>query len=265
MSTNVANRQQEQQYLHAIAVAGNAVMHYDPVNRALAVWYWPVDGGGQRVSPSDLSAYRHVSIVSEIIAISSDEEASPVEDRTRKITSRRVASESPEIVGVVERAPAKKRRLNKGKERKFASSSPELVEVVDTMRGHDETIPSIPISKLEALISCRICTSKMWLLYLLPECGHTFCQQCLLSRFSSIRTQHLEARLDCGNGERAGPYYTCPSCDVQVLTNPVESLALKRIVHLVSDSLGERPPQLTALLGCMGTWKEFFGQRDWAA
>ncbi|KAI0067309.1 hypothetical protein BV25DRAFT_1835022 [Artomyces pyxidatus] len=55
--------QQEQQYLHAIRVAGNAVMHYDPVNRALAVWYWPVDGDGQRVSPSELSAYRRTHAV----------------------------------------------------------------------------------------------------------------------------------------------------------------------------------------------------------
>ncbi|KAI0054706.1 hypothetical protein BV25DRAFT_1843420 [Artomyces pyxidatus] len=63
MSAHTLDRQQEEQYLHSIRITSNAVMHYDPVNRALVVWYWPVDGDGRRSERNKVDTLANMSLL----------------------------------------------------------------------------------------------------------------------------------------------------------------------------------------------------------
>ncbi|EIW80339.1 hypothetical protein CONPUDRAFT_154374 [Coniophora puteana RWD-64-598 SS2] len=50
---------------------------------------------------------------------------------------------------------------------------------------------SVIISRndLDELVSCKVCTIKMQSPYLLPDCGHTLCQSCLVNWFDIILAQ----------------------------------------------------------------------------
>ena len=77
----------------------------------------------------------------------------------------------------------------------------------------------------------------MPLLCSLTNCGHTFCQGCLIDWFGTILRQHHQ------NGARGPPGYTCPSCRHAVRTPPVQNFSLKRIARIAAESRGESSPR----------------------
>ncbi|KAI0055414.1 hypothetical protein BV25DRAFT_1842985 [Artomyces pyxidatus] len=53
------NPTRTQSYFFRVKTARTAVMHFDPIRRALGIWYWPVDDSGERTPPAQLETYRH--------------------------------------------------------------------------------------------------------------------------------------------------------------------------------------------------------------
>ncbi|KAJ8518064.1 hypothetical protein ONZ45_g4842 [Pleurotus djamor] len=126
--------------------------------------------------------------------------------------------------------------------------------------------------ELEDSVNCEICTGKMWKPYILPECGHSFCESCLQDWFTTSLARHAQthpgydvnrptapipahmlmmhpqlhqilAMYDQANPQ---PEYTCPTCRVRVRTRPVEDFALKAIVRTVAQAEGENSPRKSA-------------------
>ncbi|KAL4074343.1 hypothetical protein V8B97DRAFT_2020852 [Scleroderma yunnanense] len=131
-------------------------------------------------------------------------------------------------------------------------------------------------SELEDHILCEVCTHRMWKPYVLPGCGHCFCQDCLVDWFSTTqahfmanhpdyeprrafaynqlrellssipvllnpRIQHqIQALL--ADLWKLQPEYTCPSCRKSVVTAPVEDFRLKALVRHISGLQGESSP-----------------------
>ncbi|KAI0259034.1 hypothetical protein BC834DRAFT_665184 [Gloeopeniophorella convolvens] len=93
------------------------------------------------------------------------------------------------------------------------------------------------LSAIDEAVCCEVCTHYMWSPYLLVNCGHTFCQECLSDWLSTTLAQHLQA------GVRGLPAYTCPSCRHPVRAPPAQNYALKRVVRLVAESQGESRPR----------------------
>lgn len=135
--------------------------------------------------------------------------------------------------------------------------------------------PTIDPSKLEDDITCEICTLKMWSPYLLPECGHTFCQSCLRDWFNTTLEQHrrqhphyhpnqpimlpdflremmfypqiapqqLSALVKQITAASGGPVFSCPTCREPVKNRPVEIFAIKSLVRTVAAAQGESSPR----------------------
>jgi len=162
--------------------------------------------------------------------------------------------------------------------RDFAQVVAENKQLKASIR--DKTKHMLDASLLEDSISCEICTMKMWTPYILPECGHVFCQTCLSDWFSTTLGQHLtlhpnyilnpplpqhlrhlaiQARSNPNNphlrsqlealvmqhrtvAQGPQPVYTCPICREQVKNKPVEDFALKSVVRTLAGVMGESSP-----------------------
>ncbi|KAI0041166.1 hypothetical protein FA95DRAFT_1565669 [Auriscalpium vulgare] len=125
---------------------------------------------------------------------------------------------------------------------------------------------NVPVALLEDVVLCEICTAKMWTPFLMPDCGHTFCETCIDDWFTTIRTKHLATNphlseqilLTLPPAER--PAYTCPACRTAVRTFPVECFTLKSVVRIVADAVGESsPPKSAPGVKQGGIWGGFFG------
>ncbi|KAF9467352.1 hypothetical protein BDZ94DRAFT_1249139 [Collybia nuda] len=129
--------------------------------------------------------------------------------------------------------------------------------------------------QLEDNVNCEICTAKMWLPHILPECGHTFCQSCLQDWFGTTLAQfmtlhphynvnaphpyahHFQAFVGqnpymhhaphaaamFAQYQQLVPQYTCPTCREVVKSRPVEDFALKALVRTVARAAGENSPE----------------------
>ncbi|KAF8549025.1 hypothetical protein OG21DRAFT_1448408 [Imleria badia] len=133
----------------------------------------------------------------------------------------------------------------------------------------------------------------MWCPYTLPECGHSFCEICLVDWFSTTQVQHLTAnpQLDDNRAALVGqlhafvqmvpnlhaygphgqqhvrailaelrrhrPEYTCPSCRKQVLNKPVEDFRLKSLIKDIAEMMGETCKD-TSLHQGSGPFDHFF-------
>jgi len=164
-------------------------------------------------------------------------------------------------------------------------------------RNLDKKKVTLDISQIEDHISCEICTCKLWRPFILPECGHTFCQSCLEDWFNSTLAQykvthpqyntnanannhalsipgHIRELLDRLSFpvqyqlqiQQPAPQYTCPICREQVKNKPIEDFALKSLVTTIAAAVGESTPTKLggkAKLGAGrrdGTWDAFFRQ-----
>ncbi len=141
---------------------------------------------------------------------------------------------------------------------------------------------------------CILCHS-------LPDCGHTFCQNCLQDWFSSTQAQFMTshpgydpnqlisdqktlglyklAQALMHNPQAANsmqisalvtqllplhPQYTCPTCREPVKSRPTEAFALKALVRTVSSTMGESSPKRSKQSGKApdeSVWDGFFPAR----
>jgi len=171
-----------------------------------------------------------------------------------------------------------------------------------TARKHDKKNVVLDISKLEDHISCEICTIKLWRPFILPECGHTFCQSCLEDWFNTTLAQHMVAHPNYNaNAQNQSlnslprliydylarnnvaqqdqlrlramfphhgmptPQYTCPTCRKQVKNRPVEDFALKSLVRAIAGAAGEPSPKKLGgepKTAIGRTWDGFFPASD---
>ncbi|KAG2153645.1 uncharacterized protein EDB93DRAFT_1336187 [Suillus bovinus] len=131
---------------------------------------------------------------------------------------------------------------------------------------------SIDATKLGDMLSCDICAHLMYSPYLLFDCGHSYCEGCLKGWFDEILTKHIRAHPAYNVNRRAmprnlpqvlrtiGPYvsypvqmqlqamydasqqqpeYTCPGCRKEVTGKPVVNFAVKDMVSIVGNVLGQ--------------------------
>jgi len=118
---------------------------------------------------------------------------------------------------------------------------------------------SLDIAKIEDNLHCEICTLRLWSPYVLPECGHIFCQSCLHDWFTTILNKFVADNpgyvpnplpqaasnshprsFATVNAPR--PQYSCPTCRMAVSMKPAEVYALKAIVRAVASVAGEKSP-----------------------
>lgn len=137
---------------------------------------------------------------------------------------------------------------------------------------HAEDVVSLHVSSLVKL--SRMSKQS----YSLPECGHTFCQNCLQDWFSTTLAQHMAANpaynlnhpnnvpeyaqallrathtpltpqnmqhlaAVFGNHQVPKPEYNCPACRTPVVNRPVEAFTLKSLVRIVAKTEGEQSPR----------------------
>jgi len=141
-------------------------------------------------------------------------------------------------------------------------------------------------SHIEDQLNCEICTGRLWLPHILPECGHVFCQNCLeewfdttLAHFLAIHPhynvnlmRHLQGFPHMPQAiAYQAPQYTCPTCRTAVRNRPVEVFALKALVRTIAAAAGESspkksPPVMNTRAGksrvqgaqTAGPWDKFF-------
>ncbi|EJD46652.1 hypothetical protein AURDEDRAFT_164475 [Auricularia subglabra TFB-10046 SS5] len=71
------------------------------------------------------------------------------------------------------------------------------------------------MEELRQHCDCEICLETLWKPWALPDCGHIFCQTCLMSLFKAER-------------------FKCPTCRVRIRHRPVESYAFKNMLRVVA-------------------------------
>ncbi|KAJ7216586.1 hypothetical protein GGX14DRAFT_50984 [Mycena pura] len=120
-------------------------------------------------------------------------------------------------------------------------------------------------TELEDGVTCEICSSKMWSPFILPDCGHTFCQKDLEDWFSAALKQHRNTYPNFHAG-MAGPMlgmmqlplppYSCPKCREKVRSKPIQNFAVKSFVRVVAKHARETSPKKAA--SSNNIWSQFF-------
>ncbi|KAF8160919.1 hypothetical protein B0H34DRAFT_795766 [Crassisporium funariophilum] len=209
--------------------------------------------------------------VGEVIEISSDDESSPqVNSQTHMVADfrrqiNRLREESIKHKKDYERA---------ARELKDSREENQQLQALRTP-GNGKVV--LDASQLTDHLDCEICTSRMWTPYVLPDCGHTYCQSCLQDWFGTTLAQFMNANphydIDHVNhapqldvllqtlmqNPRAanhpqlnalltrllplGPQYTCPTCREPVRTRPTEDFTLKALVRTIANATGENSPK----------------------
>ncbi|KAJ6588440.1 hypothetical protein B0H19DRAFT_1099320 [Mycena capillaripes] len=181
-------------------------------------------------------------ISGEIIEISSDEDDEPVVPRNAVATSK-----LQERIRQLEKENARIMKENEEIKRHKAAAA-----------------------DLEDQITCEVCSSKMWSPFILPDCGHTFCQQDLENWFATALNQHRKTYPHYNANAPAVnlygifqqaplPPYTCPKCREKVRSKPIQNFAVKNFVRSVAGQAGETSPKKTVGSGT-NVWSRFFPQ-----
>jgi len=129
---------------------------------------------------------------------------------------------------------------------------------------------TLDVAIVEENLNCEICTGRMWSPYLLPDCGHTFCQSCLQDWFNTTLTKFTAEHPNTNWQQRSHlrpilmnpmlmnnpeivraipllnatmPRYSCPTCRKAVHARPAEVYALKALVRSFASVVGEKSPQ----------------------
>ncbi|KAL1675938.1 hypothetical protein EV122DRAFT_280598 [Schizophyllum commune] len=156
-----------------------------------------------------------------------------------------------------------------------ARSAKELSVVRQELKAADKgKSKAVMDPEMDDLLSCEICTMRVWTPVLIPSCGHTFCKKCLLDWFNQTYIQHLAANpgynpiraqatlprnvefllgsISPNDLQRVkqllavyaqpAPNFTCPSCRQAVTTRPTEVYQLKKVVHKIAGENGEKEP-----------------------
>ncbi|KAJ7031645.1 hypothetical protein C8F04DRAFT_1110142 [Mycena alexandri] len=133
---------------------------------------------------------------------------------------------------------------------------------------------------LEEQVTCEVCSSKMWSPFILPDCGHTFCQTDLENWFATALKLHRNvyphynvnapAVNAYGLPGAVNPYnpyglmqqiplpaYSCPKCREKVRSKPIQNFALKSLVRAVAGPSGETSPK-KVVGGSNNVWSRFF-------
>ncbi|GLB37303.1 putative RING-type zinc-finger [Lyophyllum shimeji] len=215
----------------------------------------------------DAAAKAKPVALGEVIEISSDDEPPPQTNAALADLRRQLRKLKEENIRC-------KEDLSKS-QRELLSARAEIVELRGSSApGKGKGV--LDISQLEDSVNCEVCTLRMWFPYILPECGHTFCQSCLQDWFSSTLAQfmnthphydlndpapylrqfqammhnrhilhnpHTAAYFAQFQQQTPQPQYTCPTCREPVKNRPVEDFTLKAIVRTVADATGEESPR----------------------
>ncbi|KAJ7094009.1 hypothetical protein B0H15DRAFT_149725 [Mycena belliarum] len=124
------------------------------------------------------------------------------------------------------------------------------------------------VADVEDQVTCEVCAAKMWSPFILPDCGHTFCQRDLEDWFATSLKQHRKVYPNYdvntapvniyGVVQRLPlPAYSCPKCRQKVRSKPIQNFALKGLVRIVADKVGESSPK--KLPGSSANvWSRFF-------
>ncbi|KAJ7821353.1 hypothetical protein B0H13DRAFT_2682103 [Mycena leptocephala] len=178
----------------------------------------------------------------EIIEISSDEDEGPVAPRSAVTTSK-----------LQERI------------RQLETENARIKKENDEIK-RQKTVAA----DLEDQITCEVCNSKMWSPFILPDCGHTFCQKDLEDWFSTALKQHRNVYPHYNvnvplniygvfQQQLPLPPYTCPKCREKVRSKPVQNFAVKGFVRAVAEQAGETSPKKT-VGSATNVWNHFFPQ-----
>ncbi|KAF8441773.1 hypothetical protein L210DRAFT_896447 [Boletus edulis BED1] len=219
----------------------------------------------------------------DVLEISSDDESMPKKSSTRKQAQSAEATNRD-----LERTIKKLQEELKSTEQLLATSSREIEELKCDFYNKDASpllsfFPPFVFAGLEEHTLCEVCTLTMWCPYILPECGHSFCEKCLVDWFSTTQARHMTAnpQLDDSRSALAGqlhafvqmvpnlhayglhgqqhvravlaglrrhrPDYTCPSCRKEVLNKPVEGFRLKDLINQIAGLMGETEPHKDTL------------------
>ncbi|KAJ7747963.1 hypothetical protein DFH07DRAFT_1062660 [Mycena maculata] len=177
----------------------------------------------------------------EIIEISSDEDDEPVASRTA-VASSKLQERIRQLERENERIKLENEDIKKQR----------MVEAAD----------------MEDQVTCEVCSSKMWSPFILPDCGHTFCQQDLENWFATTLKQHCNIyphyNVNAAVVNVYGlmqrlplPNYTCPKCRENVKSKPIQNFAMKGFVRVVAGKVGESSPKKT-VGSPNNVWNRFF-------
>lgn len=109
---------------------------------------------------------------------------------------------------------------NERVKRKLEASEKEVQNLKTELKGKN-----VNVDGLRQYFECEICMETLWQPWALSDCGHTFCQMCLISLFNSNK-------------------FECPTCRVRVKHRPVEIFAFKSMIRAVA---GTAPPEVDML------------------
>ncbi|KAF4621390.1 hypothetical protein D9613_000527 [Agrocybe pediades] len=209
----------------------------------------------------------------EVIEISSDDDSLPKSSEASRIADlRRQANKSREELVKYKREYERATKALK--------EAQEESKRLQSLLKPDSGKISLDLHKLAENLDCEICTGRMWTPYILPDCGHSFCQSCLVDWFGTTQAQFLQAHPE-QDGVRQNqaqqvtyllhsiatnpalaqhphvremvahlvpptPQYTCPSCREVVRSRPTEVFAFKNIARTISAAAGEENPEKAA-------------------
>ncbi|EJD39804.1 hypothetical protein AURDEDRAFT_171075 [Auricularia subglabra TFB-10046 SS5] len=106
---------------------------------------------------------------------------------------------------------------------------------VKRLKGELETKHST-MEDLLRHVECEICLETLWKPWAFSDCGHIFCQTCLMSMFKQEK-------------------FKCPTCRTRVRHRPVEAYAFKSMVRALA---GPAPDDVDIQEGGRSVWNAFW-------
>ncbi|SJL04143.1 uncharacterized protein ARMOST_07503 [Armillaria ostoyae] len=128
-------------------------------------------------------------LFTDIIEISSDEGEVPL--ARRKL---RKLSELEALVQKLKRENKEAIQAKNEAERQCAKIEEDMKNLKNQLEA---SCHKIACSKLDDDLTCDICSLNLWYPYILPECGHIFCRNCINDWFNTIAKEH----------QHQNPYY----------------------------------------------------------
>ncbi|KAF9047352.1 hypothetical protein BJ165DRAFT_1465434 [Panaeolus papilionaceus] len=209
--------------------------------------------------------------VQEIIEISSDDDYTPPLPSSQ---SSIIANLRRELSRSREEAARTKRMYDAtAKELKMLREDNKRLTALSENDGSKVILNSDVVTEH---FECAICSSEMWTPYILPGCGHTFCQKCLIDWFGTTQAKFLAAHPNYHANHNtnyglsqildylaaypnlatdprsisalkqslpAEPKYECPECRSPVTSPPIEAFAMKKLIRIVAASKGQGSPK----------------------